>query len=491
MNIFSALPDFLQASLHRLMITEPTPVQAQAIPPALDGKDVLATAQTGTGKTFAFLLPMLVFLENNSGENALILSPTRELAQQTLGELEKLKSDMPATLIIGGDNIHKQYAALRRKPRVIIATTGRLLDHIGRKSVDLKKTSFVVLDETDRMLDMGFLPDIKQILSLVPPRRQTLLLSATLPDEINTIARDFLKDPVRVKIGSVASAGELVLQEVVYLDVREKLPQLLHELNTRAGSILIFTRTKRAAERLAKDLKRYGQKANALHGELRQNRRRQVMDFFRSGAVRILVATDLASRGLDVAQIAHVINYDLPQCPEDYIHRIGRTGRAGETGNALSFICGDEDKWKEICKVTKFAFPVRTVSKTIAPLPAPKFVAEEERAVRRVQKARTPKPPQKPSPYTARAKALLQENEVHLPQNPPAPAKVKKSKTFHKAADTAHVLENPTENLPFKKVKVGASKRALRETASRPKQNLKKSKKAFGFSKFAKRKKHR
>jgi superfamily II DNA/RNA helicase len=485
MNIFSKLPDFLQDALKRLGITEPTPVQQKAILPALEGRDVLATAQTGTGKTFAFLLPLVVRLTANAGENALILSPTRELAQQTRGELEKLTDLLPSALIIGGDNIHKQYADLRRKPRVIIATPGRLLDHIGRKSVDLKKTSFVVLDETDRMLDMGFLPDMKRILSLLPLKRQTLLLSATLPDDINTIAHDFLTDPVRVKIGSMVSAGEMVLQEIVYLDVREKLPQLLHELNTRAGSILVFTRTKRSAERLAKDLKRYGQKANALHGELRQNRRRQVLDFFRTGAVRVLVATDLASRGLDVAQIAHVINYDLPQCPEDYIHRIGRTGRAGETGNALSFICDDGEKWREICKVTKFAFPVKTISKTIEPLPAPKFVAEEESAVRRPKKVRTAKKPQAPSPYTERAKELLKTQEVPLPQ---APAATKKPKTFHKAVETACVLEAP-ENLPFKKVKVGASRRALR--AAQDKSGTKKQPKKFAFQKFIKRKKRK
>lgn len=492
MNVFDHLPDFLQDALKRLGITEPTPVQQRALPPALAGRDVLATAQTGTGKTFAFLLPLIARLTSNADENALILSPTRELAQQTQGELEKLTDLLPSALIIGGDNIHKQYAELRRKPRVIIATPGRLLDHIGRKSVDLKKTAFVVLDETDRMLDMGFLPDMKQILSLLPAKRQTLLLSATLPDEINTIARDFLTDPVRVKIGSVVSAGEMVLQEIVYLDVREKLPQLLHELNTRAGSILVFTRTKRSAERLAKDLKRYGQKANALHGELRQNRRRQVLDFFRTGAVRVLVATDLASRGLDVAQIAHVINYDLPQCPEDYIHRIGRTGRAGETGNALSFICDDGEKWQEICKVTKFAFPVKTISKTIEPLPAPKFVAEEESAVRRPKKARIAKKPQAPSPYTERTKELLKTQEVALPQ---IPRENKKPKTFHKAVQASRVLEAEQTDLPFKKVKVGASKRALRAAQDKAgktgKAGPKKQPKKFAFQKFIKRKKHK
>ena len=270
------MPAYLQAALARLGIVRPTPVQAEAIAPALRGSDVLATAQTGTGKTFAFLLPLMVRLAKNPEENALILSPTRELAQQTQEEMEKLFSEdftLQTALIIGGDNIHKQYADLRRKPRVIIATPGRLIDHIGRKSVDLKKTHFLVLDETDRMLDMGFIDDMRRIVSSLPPPRQTLLFSATLPTEIQTLANEFLNQPERVKIGSTVSPAELVLQEIVHVDIREKLPQLLHELNTRQGSILIFTRTRHGAERLAKQLKLYGQKANALRLErIRCNR---------------------------------------------------------------------------------------------------------------------------------------------------------------------------------------------------------------------------
>ena len=296
MNVFETLPEFLQTALKRMLIEEPTPIQTRALPPALAGKDVLGTAQTGTGKTLAFLLPLVVRLTQNDMENALVLSPTRELAQQILTELEKLTDVLPAALIIGGDNIHKQYAALRRKPRVVIATPGRLIDHLGRKSVDLSKIHFLVLDETDRMLDMGFIDDMRRIVAALPPRHQTLLFSATLPKEIVQLANEFLTCPVRVQIGAVTSAAQGVLQEIVYVSVREKLPQLLHELNTRAGSILIFAKTKHGAERLAKELKRYGQKVNALHGELRQNRRRQIMEFFRNGTVRILVATDLAAR---------------------------------------------------------------------------------------------------------------------------------------------------------------------------------------------------
>ncbi len=419
MTDFSSLPAYLQAALARLGIVRPTPVQAEAIAPALRGSDVLATAQTGTGKTFAFLLPLMVRLAKNPEENALILSPTRELAQQTQEEMEKLFSEdftLQTALIIGGDNIHKQYADLRRKPRVIIATPGRLIDHIGRKSVDLKKTHFLVLDETDRMLDMGFIDDMRRIVSSLPPPRQTLLFSATLPTEIQTLANEFLNQPERVKIGSTVSPAELVLQEIVHVDIREKLPQLLHELNTRQGSILIFTRTRHGAERLAKQLKLYGQKANALHGDLRQNRRRQVLEFFRNGTVRILVATDVAARGIDVPHIAHVINYDLPQSPEDYIHRIGRTGRAGTVGAAISLISDDGAKWRDICKTARFAIPVKTVQKTIAPLPAPKFVAQEEGAAHAQNRRKVR--PGKISPLSrtiAPTKPVLPQGEADSP----------------------------------------------------------------------------
>ncbi len=492
MNDFSILPEFLQTALKRLDITEPTPVQAGAIAPALQGRDVLATAQTGTGKTFAFLLPLAVRLVQNPAENALILSPTRELAQQTRDELKKLFSDefsLQTALIVGGDNIHKQYADLRDKPRVIIATPGRLLDHMGRKSVNLKNTHLLVLDETDRMLDMGFIDDMRQIISALPAPRQTLLFSATLPKEIEALANEFLQNPVRVKIGSVVTPADLVVQEIVYVDVREKLPQLLHELKTRQGSILIFTRTKHGAERLAKQLKLYGQKANALHGELRQNRRRQVLEFFRNGTVRILVATDLAARGIDVPHIAHVINYDLPQCPEDYIHRIGRTGRAGSVGAALSLISDDGQKWKDICKVTRFSIPVKTIQKTIEPLPKPKFVAQEEGTAhaKNRHKERAPRPSAPQAPETAQAR-VNPAPAAHQPMNKPkanVPQKARQKLLAPRPAATV----SPEHTNPFRTVKVGASKKALarREKAdNKPARRGKPGPKAF--AKFFKRK---
>ncbi len=491
MSIFETLPEFLQTALTRMCIVEPTPIQARAVPPALAGKDVLGTAQTGTGKTLAFLLPLVVRLTQSADENALILTPTRELAEQIFKELEKLTTDLTAALIIGGDNIHKQYAGLRRKPRVLIATPGRLKDHIGRKSVDLSRIRFLVLDETDRMLDMGFIDDMRQIGAHLPTLRQTLLFSATLPKEIVSLANEFLTRPVRAQVGEVTSAASHVLQEIVYVGVREKLPQLLHELNTRAGSVLVFVKTKHGAERLAKELKRYGQKANAIHGELRQNRRRQIMEFFRNGTVRILVATDLAARGLDVPHIAHVINYDLPQSPEDYIHRIGRTGRAGSVGNALSFISDDGAKWQEICRVTKFDSPVKTIQKTIEPLPEPKFVAHEEGEIHaklRRKTAQAPKREQKTSAYTQRAKELLKTGEVDLPQT--TMRAVKKPKTFKKAVEAAKILEQTQENAThnaFHTVKVGLSKKSLAKLERQKKRALKPTGKQ-NFKKFFKHK---
>ena len=487
MNVFETLPEFLQTALKRMLITLPTPIQERALPPALTGQDVLGTAPTGTGKTLAFLLPLVVRLTQNSNENALVLSPTRELAQQTLTELEKLTDVLPAALIIGGDNIHKQYAALRRRPRVIIATPGRLLDHVGRKSVDLSKTHFLVLDETDCMLDMGFIDDMQRIVSVLPMPRQTLLFSATLPKEIVQLSGEFLVRPVRAQVGEVTSAAQGVLQEIVYVTVHEKLSQLLHELNTRAGAVLIFVKTKHGAERLTKELKRYGQKASALHGELRQNRRRQILEFFRSGTVRVLVATDLAARGLDVPHIAHVINYDLPQCPEDYIHRIGRTGRAGSVGSAISFISDDGSKWREICRVIKFATSIKTVQKTITPLPVPKFVAQEEGLVhskRRQKEKRAPKP----SKTIQMKKLISKEKADGLQGNRVSMRATKRPKTFHKAMDTARVLETqPIASIQsFHALKVGASKKALKKM-HRTLSSLRKNGKQ-NFKKFLKRK---
>ncbi len=512
MSAFDALPQDLRQALLRLGITEPTPVQQAALPPALKGHDVLATAQTGTGKTFAFLLPLLVRLREEADKNALILSPTRELAQQTQDALNSLlssPSDMPSALIIGGDNIHKQYADLRRKPRLIIGTPGRIIDHIGRKSLSLKNIGFLVLDEADRMLDMGFIPDVQRICAAVPGPRQTFLFSATLPKEIEQLADGFLQNPVRVQIGSVTRPVDLVLQQFVRLTTREKLPQLVHELNTRKGLLLIFVKSRHGAERLAKQLKLYGCKVAALHGDLRQSRRRQVMEQFRLGDVPALVATDVAARGIDVDGISCVINYDLPQCPEDYIHRIGRTGRAGSVGTALSFVAEDKEKWADICRVCRLG-KLTELTKTSQALPAPKFVPDAFAKKKKLSSARVkenavprsapekrgekkasaqPEPAQDgqqqaPSARTSRQKTALPTRtpRVTLPEKT-ASSRHKKGHihTFHKAIDTAAVLEEKQDNSfwtnnGFNVVRVGGKKKARVQDAQQRKPSINKKK---------------
>ena len=440
MSAFNALAEDLQAALKRLGLTAPTQVQQSALPPALQGKDLLTTAQTGTGKTFAFLLPLIMQLRARPETAALILSPTRELAQQTQAALESLlpPEELLSVLIIGGDNIHKQYALLRRKPRIIIGTPGRIIDHIGRKSMVLKNIAFLVLDEADRMLDMGFIPDVRKICAALPSPRQTLLFSATLPKEIEQLAAGLLTNPVRVQIGSVSRPVDLVVQQIVRLGTRERLAQLLVELESRRGQILVFVKSKHLADKLAKQLKQYGIKANALHGDLRQNRRRQVMEFFREGSVPVLVATDVAARGLDIDGMSCVINYDLPQCAEDYIHRIGRTGRAGSVGTALSFILEEDDsKWKEICRVCHLG-KITVLTKTSRALPKPKFVPDEGRK-------KTPRPI--PVPEISDPKPTGK-----LPTAKPKPKKVSKHPIPHTTQGSAET--------GFKIIRVGSKKDA-------------------------------
>ena len=451
MNAFEQLPVWLQTALKRQCITAPTQVQQSALPPALKGRDILATAQTGTGKTFAFLLPLLVHLTEQTDKAALILSPTRELAQQTQEALQSLleeQKQMPCALIIGGDNIHKQYAALRRHPRVIIGTPGRVIDHIGRKSLSLKNIGFFVLDEADRMLDMGFIPEVKKIGAAITNTLQTFLFSATLPKEIEALAQGFLTDPVRVQIGSVTRPVDLVVQQIVRLSTREKLPQLVHELKARKGSVLVFVKSKHGADRLAKQLKQYGCKVGALHGDLRQNRRRQVMQEFREGMLPVLVATDVAARGIDVADIGCVINYDLPQCADDYIHRIGRTGRAGSVGTALSFVTEDKEKWTEICRVCHLG-KVTELTKTHQALPAPKFVLPTARRKKKEASLTASKPVEQALPaLPPRAKTPEKKAVV-----------VKKVKPVEKQTKPAQPpAENAAQKSGFNVVRVGGKK---------------------------------
>ena len=348
MNIFSEMPLSLplQQRLAAAQFITPTPVQAQAIPPALEGRDLLATAQTGTGKTLAFLIPAIEMLSKTepNGIQVLALVPTRELAMQVHGVFEQLKGkkNKSAALVIGGTSERNQLQSIRAGARVVVATPGRLEDYMQRKLIDLKQVQLLVFDEADRMMDMGFLPAIKRILRALPRQKQTLCFSATMGPQVSGIVEDCLRNPVRVEIGSIlkpAEKVELHAIEVPLMGKRDALRQLLYE---EQGKTLVFARTKRGTERLAKELKRDGFAAAMIHGDRTQAQRNSALAGFDKGLFNVLVATDVAARGLDVDDIAHVINFDLPQVPEDFIHRVGRTGRAGATGLATSLVSGAE-----------------------------------------------------------------------------------------------------------------------------------------------------
>lgn len=343
-------------SLRRLDFSNPTPIQSEAIPHAVEGKDVLGTAQTGTGKTAAFGLPLIDHIAHDpKGRQALVLTPTRELATQVQKAIESFidkGQKIRTALLIGGEPYFRQLQALSKNPAIIIATPGRLNDHLDQGSVDLGKVSYLVLDETDRMLDMGFSVQIDRVLESVPSNRQTLLFSATLPPKIEGLAKTYLTDPVRVSMGSQSEPAKDVEQKTLFLSQGEKLDGLVKILNENEGSAIVFVRTKYGTERMAKSLVNQGFKAEALHGDLRQRKRDNVTRAFRSSKFRVLVATDVAARGLDIPHIALVINHDLPQVAEDYVHRIGRTARAGAKGLAFSFVSpAEKNLWSAITRL--------------------------------------------------------------------------------------------------------------------------------------------
>lgn len=346
------LPKALVQSLDQLNFKTPTPIQQATIPLVLEGKDILGSAQTGTGKTGAFGIPLLAKLIENPTAAALIVAPTRELATQVMKALQSMLwkgSPVKTALLIGGESMQNQLHQLKRSPRLFVGTPGRINDHLKRKSLSLSEVKFLVLDEMDRMLDMGFSIQIAEIKKHLPQNLQTLLFSATLPKSIVKLAESYLKNPERVSIGSTTNPAENIKQQVVQLSEAEKYPRLLNELDDRKGSIIVFVKTKINAERMAKKLKEASYESDALHGDLRHSKRERVIQAFRKQKYRILVATDVAARGLDIPHIEHVINYDLPQAPEDYIHRIGRTARAGAEGEAVCFVApSDRGKWRAI-----------------------------------------------------------------------------------------------------------------------------------------------
>jgi ATP-dependent RNA helicase RhlE len=334
--------------------THPTPIQAQAIPRVMGGGDLLAAAQTGTGKTAGFTLPILHYLLQHpttvrrpGRPRVLVLTPTRELTAQ-VEESVRLYSKytkVQSMVMFGGVNINPQIAALKRSPDILVATPGRLLDHVGQKTLDLSGIEILVLDEADRMLDMGFIHDIKRVLRLLPKERQTLLFSATFADEIRDLAQHMLNHPEEVSVARRNTASELVSQRVVMTEQAHKRDLLSHIIrNSGWNQVLVFTRTKHGANRLAEKLSKDGLTAAAIHGNKSQAARTRALAGFKDGQIAVLVATDIAARGLDIEQLPQVVNFELPNVPEDYVHRIGRTGRAGSTGSALSLVDGSEIK---------------------------------------------------------------------------------------------------------------------------------------------------
>ena len=352
--------------------SQPTPIQKKAIPVALRGLDVLAGAQTGTGKTAGFTLPLLQILSQYNQEKghrairALIVTPTRELAAQVSDNVINYSKylKITSTVIFGGVKINPQVKKLRSSVDILIATPGRLLDHANQKTIDLSKIEILVLDEADRMLDMGFLPDIKRILGLLPKKRQNLLFSATFSDDIKKLADRLLNKPMLIEVAQRNTTAERIKQVVHLVDKgrkRELLSFLIGSGNWK--QVLVFVRTKHGANRLAKQLEVDGLKSSAIHGNKSQGARTKALLDFKNGSLRVLVATDIAARGLDIDQLPHVVNFELPNIPEDYIHRIGRTGRAGNEGEALSLVCINEYKLlRDIENLLKFNIPKKQIA---------------------------------------------------------------------------------------------------------------------------------
>ncbi len=384
----------IAAGIQTMGYDTPTPIQLQAIPPILQGKDILGLAQTGTGKTAAFVLPILQrLMQGPHGHvRALVVAPTRELADQINDSFVQLggQTKTRSTAVYGGVGVNPQIQRLKQGVEVVVACPGRLLDHINQKTIDLSRLEVLVLDEADRMCDMGFLPDIRKLLKHLPTQRQTLFFSATMPDDIRHLSKDILKNPVTVQIG-LAKPAVTVSHALYPVPQHLKtglLLALLRHMDTE--SVLIFTRTKHRARRVAQQLDRAGHKAAALQGNMSQNRRQEAMDGFRTGQYKIMVATDIAARGIDVSQISHVINYDMPDTADAYTHRIGRTGRAAKTGDAFTFVTAeDTDMIRAIERVLGEKLERRTLSEFDYSTPAPS---------KDVEFARPPRPPRSPRP---------------------------------------------------------------------------------------------
>jgi len=430
--------------------TQPTPIQSQAIPLILAGRDVLAAAQTGTGKTAGFTLPILQRLAAHPQRpapktvRALVLTPTRELAAQveeavrTYGRHLRVSS----AVVFGGVGIVPQIAALKRGVDILVATPGRLLDHVGQRTVDLSKVEVLVLDEADRMLDMGFIPDIKRVLAQLPKKRQNLLFSATFSDEIRALAHGLLHDPATVEVARRNEASALVTQ-VVHPVSKERKRELLRDLIAQGDwrQVLVFTRMKHGANRLAEQLDKDGLAAAAIHGNKSQGARTRALAGFKDGSVRVLVATDIAARGLDIEQLPHVVNYELPNVPEDYVHRIGRTGRAGSPGHAVSLVSPDESAYlRDIERLLKKPIERVVVPGFEAGKPGTIPVEDERRPPRPQQRSAKLHAPAARSAHPAQAKRVEQRHPRPTeaqPKRSHAPHPVRPAKPAQGAAHGA------------------------------------------------------
>jgi ATP-dependent RNA helicase RhlE len=377
----------VSAGVQEAGYTTPTPIQAQAIPSVLAGRDVMGLAQTGTGKTAAFALPILHrLMQGKRGQvRALVVAPTRELAEQiheailALGRQVRVRS----LTVYGGVSYNPQAQQLKNGVDIVVACPGRLLDHISQGTIDLSRIEVLVLDEADQMFDMGFLPAIRKILTHLPRQRQTLLFSATMPQEIRSLAKEVLTDPVTVQVGTVAPA--ITVSHALYpVEQHLKTPLLLELLqHTDTESVLVFTRTKHRAKRLGEQLTKAGHRAASLQGNLSQNRRQAALDGFRKGTFQVLVATDIAARGIDVSQVSHVINFDIPDTPEAYIHRIGRTGRAARSGDAFTLVTSEDTVMvRTIERVLGAPLERRTMDNFDYHTPAPPRAEQPERSAR-------------------------------------------------------------------------------------------------------------
>ncbi|MDA3876743.1 MAG: DEAD/DEAH box helicase [Halothiobacillus sp.] len=398
------MPELLTA-LDAVGYTTPTPIQREAIPVVLTGRDLLAAAQTGTGKTAGFTLPLLQRLSTTPVQHpstkprirALVLTPTRELAAQVEESVKEYGQHLNLTsmVIFGGVNINPQRDRLRKRLDILVATPGRLLDHVGQGSVDLGGVEILVLDEADRMLDMGFIRDIKRILALLPKKRQNLLFSATFAPEIKTFASSLLDNPAKVEVAPQVTTAERVTQRIYPVN-RDAKKALLHKLIDEGqwNQVLVFTRTKHGANRLAEQLDKDGIPAMAIHGNKSQAAREKALSAFKAGKLRVLVATDIAARGIDIDALPHVVNYELPNVPEDYVHRIGRTGRAGAGGEALSLVCVDEHKL--------LADIERTIRQKLERVIVPGFEPDPNAKAEPLRKPQGPRAPRRDGPSSAR-----------------------------------------------------------------------------------------